>query len=162
MPDQVVVDTGSEEETRAFGEELGAAAEPGDIVLLRGKLGAGKTTLVQGVARGLGIEDAVTSPTFVIASEYRGRIPLYHVDLYRVDHMDSVTFEAVAEYFGSDGLCVVEWPGSVPPELVHEATTIDFAVTGESLRRLTAHTPHLRWRGVFERWAAAAPKTGPS
>ena len=160
MPDEVAVETGSEEETRALGAELGAAAESGDIVLLRGRFGAGKTTLVQGIARGLGIEESVTSPSFVIANEYRGRIPLYHIDLYRVDHMDSVTFEAVAEYFGSDGLCVVEWAGSVPPELVHEATTIDFAITGESTRQLAVETPHPRLRVVFERWAAALSRRG--
>lgn len=160
MVDRVSVETRSEEETRALGAELGAAAESGDIVLLSGRLGAGKTTLVQGIARGLGIEEGVTSPTFVIACEYRGRIPLYHIDLYRVDDMDSVTFEAVAEYFGSDGLCVVEWPGSVPRELVYEPTTIDFAVTEESVRLLAVETPHPRLRDVFERWAAALPRTG--
>src|SRR5437773_4796360 len=107
MAKPISVDTGSANETRALGVELGASARAGDVLLLLGTFGVGKTTLVQGVGRGLGVKDIVNSPSFDIANEYRGRLPLYHVDLYRVDEMDQATLEALGEYFGSDGLCVV-------------------------------------------------------
>lgn len=144
------VETRSEEETRALGARLGAAAQPGDVILLLGAFGAGKTTLVQGIARGLGVQAQVSSPSFVIASEYAGRIPLYHVDLYRVKEMDPTTLEALAEYFGGDGLCVVEWPASVPSELAQSATRIELAVAGEETRRLTMGSAPLRLREIFE------------
>ncbi|MBM2812343.1 MAG: tRNA threonylcarbamoyladenosine biosynthesis protein TsaE [Chloroflexi bacterium] len=154
------IDTHSAEDTRSLGAEIGAAAECGDVILLLGSFGVGKTTLVQGMARGLGVSGAVTSPSFVIANEYVGRIPLYHVDLYRIEQMDQTTLEALAEYFGGDGLCVVEWPGSAPSDLVHDAVRITLEVTGDESRRLTleAGAPS-RLTDAFER---AAPLTGRS
>ena len=110
MGDQRNVETHSVDETRALGAELGAVAAPGDVLLLLGTFGVGKTTLVQGMGLGLGVEGTGNSPSFVIANEYSGRLPLYHVDLYRIEVMDQTTLEALAEYFGGDGLCVVEWP----------------------------------------------------
>lgn len=152
-PEQLSIETHSEDETRAFGAELGAAAG-GDVLLLLGTFGAGKTTLVQGIARGLGIDDIVSSPSFVIANEYAGRLPLYHVDLYRVEQMDQVTLEALAEYFGGHGLCAVEWPASLPPDLVSDAVQIELTVTGEHTRRITLLSPHPAYGSVFERHAA--------
>jgi len=143
------VETTSEQETRALGAELGAAAEAGDVLLLLGTFGVGKTTLVQGIARGLGIEDQVTSPSFVIANEYYGRLPLYHIDLYRVEEMDPTTLEALTEYFGTDGLCVVEWPASVPADLVQEAVPVELEMTGESTRRISMERAPERLRQVF-------------
>lgn len=128
----------------------------GDVLLLAGVFGAGKTTLVQGIAEGLNIKDQVTSPSFVIANEYDGRVPLYHVDLYRIDRMDQASVEALDEYFGGDGLCVVEWPSALPPELTHGAFHIELAVTGESTRRLTLIDGPDRFRRVFREWQARA------
>lgn len=122
------------------------------MLLLAGVFGAGKTTLVQGVAGGLGIEDQVTSPSFVIASEYHGRIPLYHVDLYRIEQMDQASLEALDEYFGGDGLCIVEWPLALPAELTRGAIRLELAVTGESRRRLTLTSGPERVRRVFQEW----------
>jgi len=153
VPEQLSFETHSEEQTRAFGAELGAAAGA-DVLLLLGAFGVGKTTLVQGIARGLGVEDIVSSPSFVIANEYVGRLPLYHVDLYRVEQMDQVTLEALAEYFGGHGLCAVEWPASLPPDLVDDAVEIELTVTGEHTRRITLLSPHPAYRLVFERHAA--------
>jgi tRNA threonylcarbamoyladenosine biosynthesis protein TsaE len=155
MMDRVSVETTSEDETRALGAQLGAAAKPGDVFILLGGFGAGKTTLVQGIAQGLGVEGPVTSPSFVIANEYDGRIPIYHLDLYRVEVMDPTTLEAISEYFGSDGLCAVEWPASLPAELVPHATRIDFTVTGDERRRLEVETVEPRIRDVFARAAVA-------
>jgi tRNA threonylcarbamoyladenosine biosynthesis protein TsaE len=149
--DQLSVETQSEEETRSLGAALGAAATAGDVLLLLGSFGAGKTTLVQGIGRGLGVAGGVNSPSFVIANEYQGRLPLYHVDLYRVEQMDETTLEALAEYFGGDGLCVVEWPSSLPPDLVNGAVHIELAVTGERTRRITLLSSRAPYREAFER-----------
>lgn len=144
--------TESEEETRALGAELGAAAEPGDVLLLDGPFGAGKTTLVQGIGRGLGVDQRVTSASFVIATEYEGRIPLYHVDLYRVEHMDSTTLEALAEYFEADGVCAVEWPAPLPDYLTSGASRIELSVTSEHSRRLVLYGTE-RFGRIFGRHA---------
>jgi tRNA threonylcarbamoyladenosine biosynthesis protein TsaE len=116
----------SEEETREFGAAFGRLLRPGDVVLLHGDLGSGKTTLTQGIAKGLGIEDYVQSPTFTLVAEHPGQsktgdpLTLYHLDLYRLDdpaELDSFGYEDLVTQ--SDGVVVVEWPeraGSVLPE----------------------------------------------
>jgi tRNA threonylcarbamoyladenosine biosynthesis protein TsaE len=155
VQDQITIETRSEAETRALGAQLGAAAQPGDVFILQGGFGAGKTTLVQGMARGLGVEGHVTSPSFVIANEYEGRLPIYHLDLYRIEVMDSTTLEAISEYFGAEGVCAVEWPASLPAELIPHATQIDLTVTGDESRRIQVATPEARLREVFARAAVA-------
>jgi tRNA threonylcarbamoyladenosine biosynthesis protein TsaE len=160
LTDALHLETHGPEQTMELGAALGEAAAAGDVVLLDGSFGAGKTTLVQGVARGLGVDEPVTSPSFVIANEYHGRLPLYHIDLYRVEEMDTITLETLAEYFGSDGLCIVEWPASVPADLVHDATRIELVITGEDNRALTFLTGEPHFRAVFEREAAPAPRRG--
>ena len=101
--------TRSPQETEALGERLGAGLQPGATILLYGDLGAGKTTLVRGIARGLGIDPAeVSSPTFVLVQEYKGRLSLHHVDLYRLDSTaaDDLGLEELTE---SGGVVVIEW-----------------------------------------------------
>lgn len=97
--------------TRTLGESLGRTAQVGDLLLLAGPLGAGKTTLAQGLAQGLGLEDRVTSPTFALIHEYReGRIPLFHFDLYRLNEADLLA-QGLTDYWERpEGLCVLEWP----------------------------------------------------
>lgn len=153
----IEIETLSADETRALGAEIGAVAAPGDVFLLIGQFGAGKTTLVQGIAGGLGVEGPIASPSFVIASEHQGRIPLYHVDLYRVEAMDASTLEALAEYFDSDGVCAVEWPNSLPRDLAGGATRIELRVTGEDSRQLRIDTEADRLREAFIRWKALSP-----
>jgi tRNA threonylcarbamoyladenosine biosynthesis protein TsaE len=99
----------SPEQTRLLGALLGTLLRPGDVVLLHGDLGAGKTALTQGIARGVGVEGTVNSPTFTILKEYTGRLPLYHFDLYRIDHPDELLSLGFEQYFDGDGVCVVEW-----------------------------------------------------
>jgi tRNA threonylcarbamoyladenosine biosynthesis protein TsaE len=99
----------SPEETRKIGTIIGEFAEPGDVLLLEGKLGAGKTCLTQGIALGLGIDDYVLSPTFVIMRELYGRLPLYHIDLYRLDDIEESMDLGLDDYLYGDGLSVVEW-----------------------------------------------------
>ena len=101
--------TGSEDETAAVGERLAAALNAGDVVLLYGDLGAGKTAFTRGLARGLGaLAEDVTSPTFTLVQEYRGRLPLYHVDLYRLDEREADDL-GLEELVLGDGIVAIEW-----------------------------------------------------
>ena len=107
--------TGSPEETQAIGIALGQVAKPGDLLLLCGDLGSGKTCLVQGIARGLGIQEPVRSPTFVLVTEHRGRLDLYHMDLYRLDDIREVEDLGLDEYLEGEGICAVEWADKALP-----------------------------------------------
>ncbi len=99
----------NESETAKLAEELAAELKPGDLVALYGDLGTGKTTFSKAAIRALGVSDTVTSPTFTIVKEYRGRLPVYHFDVYRV-HSEEDLFEiGYEEYFFGDGVCFVEW-----------------------------------------------------
>ena len=104
------VRTTSVDGTIALGERLGRVAAAGDLVCLWGDLGAGKTQVAKGIARGLGIADTVTSPTFILMNEYAGRLPLFHVDLYRLADAADALAGGVVDDRQSDGLTVVEWP----------------------------------------------------
>jgi tRNA threonylcarbamoyladenosine biosynthesis protein TsaE len=129
-------ETASAEETEALGARLAEKLAPGDVVLVRGELGAGKTTLIRGAARALGVEGPVTSPTFTIGQRYEGQIPVSHLDLYRLAGVDAEAWGDLEPYF--DGTIVfVEWPehagGWLPP--VRAAVTIGHV--DESHRRVT-------------------------
>ena len=106
----MVIETWSPKETFAVGERLGKEAKAGEIYTLNGDLGVGKTVFTQGIAKGLGIEEPVNSPTFTIVQIYEeGRIPFYHFDVYRigdVEEMDEIGYE---DYFFGEGLCIIEW-----------------------------------------------------
>jgi tRNA threonylcarbamoyladenosine biosynthesis protein TsaE len=112
--------SGSPEETLALGERIGRSLKPGAVVALRGGLGAGKTCLAKGIARGLGVEETVTSPTYTIISEYRGRVPLYHIDAYRLAGDEDFEGLGGMEFVGGEGVAIIEWseriPRSLPPE----------------------------------------------
>lgn len=99
----------SEEATRAFGERLGRLLRRGDVVLLSGELGSGKTCFTQGIARGLDIDQAVTSPSFVLMNEYHGREALYHADLYRMQEVEELDDLGLWDY-AEQGVLVLEWP----------------------------------------------------
>ncbi len=128
--------TRSPEETQRLGELIGKLAAPGDVYLLIGNLGAGKTCLTQGIARGLGINDYVLSPTFVIVREMPGRLPLYHIDLYRLDRLEESIGLGLDEYFYGRGVSVVEWAEKAPGILPVENLTIRINYTSETGRRL--------------------------
>jgi tRNA threonylcarbamoyladenosine biosynthesis protein TsaE len=99
----------SPEQTQVLGSYLGEIAQKADVFLLVGELGTGKTCLVQGIARGLNVKEYAFSPSFVILREYHGRLPLYHIDFYRLNHIDEIAALGLDEYFYGDGVCVVEW-----------------------------------------------------
>jgi tRNA threonylcarbamoyladenosine biosynthesis protein TsaE len=128
--------THSPEETQQIGRRLGEGARPGDVVLLIGDLGTGKTCLTQGIARGLGINDYVLSPSFVIVRELHGRLPLFHVDLYRLDRLEETEDLGLDDYFYDGGISVVEWAekamGLMPPEHLR----IDLTYVSDTDRRL--------------------------
>ena len=111
--------TNNAEETIAVGEKLGASMDSGDVIALYGDLGAGKTTIIRGIAQGLGISSRVTSPTFTIVNEYPGKIPLFHFDMYRIADKDELFEIGWDEYLERDGICIVEWSenieGAFPP-----------------------------------------------
>ncbi|MCJ7515987.1 MAG: tRNA (adenosine(37)-N6)-threonylcarbamoyltransferase complex ATPase subunit type 1 TsaE [Dehalococcoidia bacterium] len=99
----------SPEQTRRLGLRLGELSRAGDVFLLTGNLGSGKTCLTQGIAWGLGIKEYAFSPSFVIVREYHGRLPLYHIDLYRLDRIEEIADLGLDEYLFGHGVCVVEW-----------------------------------------------------
>ena len=118
------------EDTIKLGEIIGKSLEPGSIIALRGGLGAGKTVLVKGIARGLGIEDEPVSPTFVIMSVYEGRIPLYHFDLYRISGADELTGIGADEFLYGGGVSAVEWADRVEEIFPEYTIYIDIRMPG--------------------------------
>jgi tRNA threonylcarbamoyladenosine biosynthesis protein TsaE len=105
----VMLTSASVERTHALGRALGELARAGDVILLEGALGAGKTAFTQGIGLGLRVAATINSPTFTILKEYEGRLPLYHFDLYRLDEPDELYELGFEDYFRGDGVCVVEW-----------------------------------------------------
>ncbi len=99
-------------ETIAFGKHIASCIIPGDILFLKGDLGAGKTTLTQAIGYALGVDPKcyITSPTFSLLHEYEGRLPLYHMDLYRLSGEDEIEELGFDEYFYGNGVCIIEWP----------------------------------------------------
>lgn len=137
----MIKETFSPEETLAFGEELGRNAKPGQVYTLIGDLGVGKTVLTQGIAKGLGIEEPICSPTFTIVQEYHtGRMPFYHFDVYRigcVEEMDEIGFE---DYVYGDGLTMIEWANLIEeilPEQYYRITIEKDLEKGFDYRKIT-------------------------
>lgn len=130
--------TRSPEETMALGEKLAKGLSRGSVVALVGDLGSGKTVLTKGIARGLGVKNAryVNSPTFVIIKEYRGRIPLYHFDIYRLNKSGRIDIENFEEYFYGDGVAVVEWADKIRGSLPAQYTEVRLRVAGETERAI--------------------------
>jgi tRNA threonylcarbamoyladenosine biosynthesis protein TsaE len=129
--------TRSDEETRAVGEALGRRLQPGDILCLQGPLGAGKTTLAQGIARGLDVEEVVNSPTFTLVQEYAGRLPVYHLDVYRLSGPEEAADLAIDEMQAAGGVLLIEWPERIAPLLPADRLDIRLEPEGEA-RHLTA------------------------
>lgn len=125
METETVYESFKPEDTFAIGEKLGRMATPGQLITLAGDLGAGKTVLAQGIANGLGVEEQVNSPTFTIAKVYeRGRIPLYHLDAYRIGDVSEMEEIGYRDYFYGEGLCVIEWAELIGELLPSEHTEI--------------------------------------
>ncbi len=126
------------EDTRALGKLLGQLLDDGDVILLSGPLGAGKTTLVKGIAQALGIRpEEVVSPTFTLIAEYHGRITLYHVDLYRLERPEEVLDLGLTDYlYSPSGAVAIEWADRLPEGLVDDALKLTFNYAGDDCRSI--------------------------
>jgi len=144
----IVVDVPTPEDMRRLGRALGEAAQAGDQFLLEGPFGAGKTTFVQGLALGLGVTMPVSSPSFVIETQYRGRFVLYHVDLYRLDAIEAELLESLEEHLFGDGVSAVEWAERLPVELREGGVHIRFSAADDGGRRVQVTTRDERVRQV--------------
>jgi tRNA threonylcarbamoyladenosine biosynthesis protein TsaE len=137
MPARSLI-TRSEGETRAEGAALARRLRPGDVVLLTGDLGMGKTVFARGLAAGLGVgEDEVRSPSFTLVNRYRGRVPMYHVDLYRIDRVEDLDELGLEEILGGDGIVVVEWAERLGPYRPEYAVSVRLTDRGGSEREIT-------------------------
>ena len=134
--------TTSANETRALGARLAASLRPGDVLLLFGDMGAGKSELTRGIASGLGIAGPIASPSFTILQVYEdGRIPLYHFDWYRMESVEELYELGMEEYLGGDGIAVVEWPTRCPEAIPESYLAVTLTPLDESNREIT-------WRSV--------------
>lgn len=142
--------TASTEATERLGAALAAALVPGDVLVLTGPLGAGKTRLVAGLARGLGAPARVRSPSFTLLNEYRGRLALHHLDLYRLEgaEAEGLGLEELVE----EGVLAAEWGERLPGRLRAEALTVTFEVLDGERRALTATGAGGRGRALLESW----------
>lgn len=135
--------TDSAEQTIELGTRIGEKLRPGDILAMRGTLGAGKTTFTKGLARGLGITDEVTSPTFTLISEYQGRMPLYHMDTYRLEGPDDFLDLGVEELLNGQGVCVIEWSEKIQEILPEDHIVISLESDETGGRLVTVmHWPY--------------------
>ena len=130
--------TGSAAETEALGARLAAMLEPGDVVVLSGDVGAGKTTMIRGACRALGVEGLITSPTFTIGQRYAGgRLPVSHLDLYRLADMDGEDPALLDDYLTAGGVAFVEWPAVAEPRLgAHRVLRVRLAHLGGDRREI--------------------------
>ena len=121
--------TSSAEETIALGEKIGKLLKKGDIIAMQGTLAAGKTTITKGIAKALGISDTITSPTFCLISEYQGSMPLYHMDVYRLDGTEDFINLGTDDMLYGDGVCIIEWSEKIMDEL--PSSTIVLKITAQ-------------------------------
>ena len=147
--------SGNASETESLGHTIGLNCMPGDLILMTGELGAGKTCFTQGLLYGLGSKDHVRSPTFVLIMEYPARIPLYHADLYRISQMNELESIGIEEYLISDGVCVVEWADRIDSifQIDHLAIKIDWhkSVPASNIRTISLTSKGYRHTKLLDR-----------
>lgn len=149
---EYTIATSSLDETRRLGERLGRLLKEGDIICLHGELGAGKTTFTQGIAKGMGVAKAfITSPTFVIANEYKGRLALYHIDLYRLNNMAEIEDIGLSEYLKGEGVTVIEWAEKAEGLLSEERLSVYLENLGGDKRRLAFKAKGKRYEEILAR-----------
>jgi tRNA threonylcarbamoyladenosine biosynthesis protein TsaE len=135
-------ETRSAAETEAIGAKLADRLEPGDVVIVSGEVGAGKTTLIRGAARALGVVEPVTSPTFTIGQRYAGgRLPISHLDLYRLEDLEGEDPALLEDYLGPDGVAFVEWPAAGTGRLGRPAVEVRLEHVGEERRTIEISAP---------------------
>lgn len=129
--------THSPEETIQLGIEIGKRVKPGNIIALKGNLAAGKTTITKGIAISLNIKDEITSPTYTLISEYYGKMPLYHMDMYRIDSVEEFEMLGVDEMLFGSGLSVIEWSERIEEYLPEDHIVIDLQREEDGRRIVT-------------------------
>ena len=137
----MIARTRSASETEALGERFAAELGPGDVVLVSGDLGAGKTTLIRGAARSLGVTEPVTSPTFTIGHTYRGRVPVSHLDLYRLAELDQEDPALLDDYVTPEAVSFIEWPRAAAPWLDRITRRVELRHAGERSARSSSEAP---------------------
>lgn len=148
---EYTIATSSLEETRRLGERLGRLLKNSDIICLHGELGAGKTSFTQGIAKGMDIARTfITSPTFVIANEYKGRLALYHIDLYRLNNTAEIEDIGLSEYLKGEGVTVIEWAEKAEGLLSEERLSVYLVNLGGDKRSLTFKAKGKRYEEIVQ------------
>ncbi len=148
----IVITTSNPEETYKVGEKIGGNLIKGDIVFLEGKPGAGKTCLAQGIAKGIGVsaDNEVISPFYTILNVYKGLLPMYHFDLYRIDTIDEIINLPYEEYLFGSGVSVIEWPNRMVDLLIpEEYFTIEMSWIDENKRRIVIKNKNRRFDNLL-------------
>ncbi len=153
---RIELETGTADRTRDVGAALAAILQPRDTVVLTGDLGAGKTTLVQGIGSGLGVQDQVASPTFTLVREYSGRLDVAHVDVYRLERVQDVVDLGLDEIGGPDRVLLVEWGDAVQELLPEDRLRVELTTEpADDLRRIELSSRGSSWSARWERLEAA-------
>ncbi len=142
------------DDTERLGQALGEAVRSGDLVLLQGQLGAGKTTFTRGIARGMGIDQPVMSPTFTLVREHPGAVPLFHMDFYRLTQADEAEDVGLDDYLVRPGVCVIEWPDIALDRLPSERLELRFTVHEDETRIVEALAVGSRHGELLKEWEA--------
>jgi tRNA threonylcarbamoyladenosine biosynthesis protein TsaE len=136
-----LIRTSSPAETEEVGARIAEELEAGDVVLVGGELGTGKTTLIRGACRALGVTQPVTSPTFTIGQRYEGRLAVSHLDLYRLEGLEGEDPGLLDDYLTNDAVVFVEWPAAAEPQIESVALRLDLAHEGGDRRLITIRRP---------------------
>jgi tRNA threonylcarbamoyladenosine biosynthesis protein TsaE len=140
--------TKSPEDTQAFGAAVSTVLLPGDVVLLTGDMGAGKTTFVKGLGLALGVAEPITSPTFVLLHTYSGRIPLHHADLYRLDQVEEILDLGIMELIDDGGVALIEWADRGLPAFPTDVLRMQFSYDDDD-----ENVRHFTFQGTGKKWA---------
>lgn len=164
----IVARTASAEETQSLAGALAAQVRPADLVMLVGEIGAGKTTFTKGFGRALGIDEPITSPTFVLLRSYEGSMVLHHVDIYRLEHLQEVIDLGLMELLDEGGVALVEWGDLAEPVLPRDYLEVRLAVEGEDseARRIEVRGVGPGWstreeslRGALSQWTVGGERS---
>lgn len=147
---QAVFDSKSEDQTLSLGKKIGRSLVRGDVVAIKGELGAGKSVIVRGICEGLGIAQRTRSPSFTFMNRYRGPVDVYHVDLYRIEHMGELATLGWEEVIYSDSITLIEWADKLGSLLPSASLDISIEMTGEETRRILLRANAERHEGIVE------------
>jgi tRNA threonylcarbamoyladenosine biosynthesis protein TsaE len=155
---ELSVETSSPAETRELGRRIGALIEVPLTISLTGELGAGKTVFVKGLCEGLGVRDLVTSPSFIIVNEYEGRLPVFHVDLYRLDSDEEIRSTGLDDLLREDGVTVIEWAEKAAGRITRPVLDVFLEYAGESCRRIRITARGEEAAALVDKLGAASPQ----